>query len=160
MGGTRQPWLVARLGEGHSNFKPLLSCSYIPSPGKDFGSKLRIGTNLKPVSRKQSIVVINLALATPATSLAPNRIGAAFPLDSLTTWRGVGGTCYMGNSRSSIAPCPGLHPSHPRLSGEDTPAPPRVQKKKHGKQQSTGSKSLLNCRRARRQLFPTVRGII
>ena len=42
-------------------------------------------------SLRQFVVVLNLILATPATSLVPNCSGPAVPLDPSSTWRGCGG---------------------------------------------------------------------
>ena len=59
---------------------------------------MRKNPELKPL--RQSIVVYNLILATPALALVPDCNGFAVPLDQSVTWRR--GTCYTGNSRSSI----------------------------------------------------------
>ena len=51
------------------------------------------GVNLedKLKSLRQFVVVLNLILATPATSLVPDCNGPAVPLDPTPTWRGGGG---------------------------------------------------------------------
>ena len=51
---------------------------------------------------RQFVVVLNLILATPATSLVPNCNGPAVPLDPSPTWRGRR-ACCMGNSTSCLA---------------------------------------------------------
>ena len=79
---------------------------------------------------KQSVVVYNLVLATPATALVPNCNSFAIPLDQSVTWRG-GGDVLHGQ-------LPVLHISSPRhtseiashtdttalQTGEDTPGSP------------------------------------
>ena len=72
----------------------------------------------------------NIVLATHATALVPNCNSFAVPLDQSVTWRR--GTCYMGNSQSSIYHRPGIHPNLHKThtdkttlqTGEDTPASP------------------------------------
>ena len=49
------------------------------------------GVNLELESLRQFVVVLNLILATPATSLVPNCNCPALPLDPSPTWRGGGG---------------------------------------------------------------------
>ena len=68
---------------------------------------MRKNPELEPL--RQSVVVYNLVLASPATALVPNCNSFAVPLDQSVTWRG--GTCYVGNIRSSIYHRPGIHPN-------------------------------------------------
>ena len=115
---------------------------------------------------RQAVVVYNLVLATPATTLVPNCNSFTAPLDQSVTWRG--GTCYMGNSRSSIYHRPGIHPNlhHTHTdktslqTGEDTPASPCGVDTTRGAT-VTGYKPSFDWRKARRQgLLPTVGGIL
>ena len=73
---------------------------------------------------RQSVVVYNLVLATPATALVPNCNSFAVPLDQSVMWRG--GTCYMGNSRSSIYHRPGIHPNLHHTQTQPTDTPPEA----------------------------------
>ena len=94
---------------------------------------------------KRFVVVLNLILAIPATSLVPNCNDLAVPLDSSPTWRGGGGGGGEGVKGMLHGQQPVPHITLPRLTsilsptptskpGEDTPASPSVQIQ-HGEQQ-------------------------
>ena len=125
---------------------------------------MRKNPELEPL--RQSVVVYNLVLATPATALVPNFNSFAVPLDQSVTWRG--GTCYMGNIQSSIYHRPGIHPKFHHThtdkttlqTREDTPASPCGVDTTRGAT-VTGYKPSFDWRKARRQgLLPTVGGIL
>ena len=95
-------------------------------------------------SLRQFVVVLNLILATPATSLVPNCNSLAVPLDPSSTWWGGGGG-GGGGILHGQQPVP--HITLPRLTsiqsptsastpGEDTPVSPPVWTQ-HGEQQIT-----------------------
>ena len=124
---------------------------------------MRENPELEPL--RQSVVVYNLVLATPATALVPNCNSFAVPLDQSVTWRG--GDVLHGQQ-------PVLHISSPRhtselashsdttalQTGEDTPASPCGVDTTRGAT-VTGYKPSRDWRKARRQgLLPTVGGIL
>ena len=125
---------------------------------------MRKNPELEPL--RQSVVVYNLVLATPATALVPNCNSFAVPLDQSVTWRG-GADVLHGQQ-------PVLHISSPRhtselashtdttalQTGEDTPASPCGVGTTRGAT-VTGYKPSHDWRKARRQgLLPTVGGIL
>ena len=57
---------------------------------------------------RQFVVVLNIILATPATSLVPNCNDPAVPLDPSPTWRG--GHAAWATACHPTLHCPGLHP--------------------------------------------------
>ena len=93
---------------------------------KASGVNLEENPELEPL--RQSVVVYNLILATPATALVPNSNSFAVPLDQPVTRRG--GTCYMGNNLWSNK---GNQILHRRHSVSSTVCPVRMQTTKlHG----------------------------
>ena len=123
-----------------------------------------MGENPELEPLRQSVVVHNLLLVTPATALVPNRNSFAVPLDQSVTWRWW--MCYMGNSQSSAYHRPGIHPNllHTEKTilqtGEDTSASPCGGDTTRGAA-VTGYKPSHDWRKARRQgLIPTVGGIV
>ena len=79
-----------------------LGCS-CPCVCRKSAASKSIKSGVEPL--RQFDVAYNFVLAAPATALVPNCNSLAVPLDPSATWRG--GTCYMGNSLSSISHRPG-----------------------------------------------------
>ena len=106
--------------------------------GDGFRSKLR-GKYPELESLRQFVVVLNLILATLATSLVPNYIGPVVPLDPSLTWREGGGG---GGMRAACPPHNAAQayiqtthsPTPTSTPGEDTPASPSAWTQ-HGGQQ-------------------------
>ena len=78
--------------------------------------ELTLRRNLELESHRQFVVVINLILATPVTSIAPDRTGPAVPSGPVIAVEK--GFLLNGQELVLLIPCPGLCP------GEDTPASP------------------------------------
>ena len=78
--------------------------------------ELTLRKDLELESHRQLIMVINLILATAATSMAQDHTGPAVLSEPVIAMER--GSCQLDKSWSSISSCPGLCP------GEDTPASP------------------------------------
>ena len=97
----------------------------LPFFGNGFRSKtLRKNPELESI--RQFVIVLNLILATPATSLVPNCNGPAVPLDPSLMWRGGG--MLHGQQPAPHITLPRLtsnqSPTPTSTPGEDTPASP------------------------------------
>ena len=125
---------------------------------------MRKNPELEPL--RQSVVVYNLVLATPATALVPNCNSFAVPLDQSVTWRGGGRATWATAgppyiiAQAYIRTCITHTDKTTLQTGEDTPASPCGVDTTRGAT-VTGYKPSRDWRKARRQgLLPTVGGIL